>query len=78
MIDVVALKSKLTNGEVNLTFTKKDGTIRFMKCTLQESVLPPAPEESKRKPNPEVLSVWDLEKNAWRSVRIDSITEIND
>ena len=76
MIDVDALKNKLHSGNVNLTFTKKDGTIRLMKCTLQESVLPPAPETSLRKPNPDVLSAWDLEKNAWRSVRYDSISNI--
>lgn len=74
MIDVELLKSKLRDGEVNLTFTKKDGTIRYMKCTLQESALPPAPDVSVRKPNPDVISVWDLEKNAWRSVRYDSIS----
>lgn len=45
-----------------------------MKCTLQESALPPAPDVSVRKPNPDVISVWDLEKNAWRSVRYDSIS----
>ena len=76
MIDVDTLKNKLQTGNVNLTFTKKDGTIRFMKCTLQASVLPPAPETPLRKPNPAVLSVWDLEKNAWRSVRYDSISNI--
>lgn len=68
---------KLKTGEVIVTFTKKDGTERVMKCTLKEDLVPSSELESKgRKPNLEILSVWDLEKDAWRSFRLDSIKTV--
>ena len=71
------LRNELMNNNVYLEFTKKDGTLRKMNATLQESVLPPQPATEKtKKENAEVISVWDLDVNAWRSVRYDSINEI--
>lgn len=65
-------------GVVQVTFTKKDGTERVMECTLQEEMLPQQVdiEEAiqKKKPNPDVLAVWDIENQGWRSFRWDSIT----
>jgi hypothetical protein len=66
---------------VTVKFKKKDDTLRKMVCTLSEEYLP-EPEtltegEVKRtkKENPNVLPVWDLEKLAWRSFRVDSVVE---
>ena len=71
------LRNELVNNDVYLEFTKKDGTNRKMNATLRESVLPPQPATEKpKKENAEVISVWDLDVNAWRSVRYDSISEI--
>jgi hypothetical protein len=65
-------------GVVQVTFTKKDGTERVMECTLKEDMLPAQVdiEEAiqKKKPNPDVLAVWDVEKEGWRSFRWDSVT----
>ena len=48
-----------------------------MRCTLGAGYLPVTEEkEIKRKENPEVLAVWDMDKDAWRAVRYDSIKEI--
>ena len=33
-------------------------------------------EKPKRKQNPDVCSVWDFEKDAWRSFRYDSVVSI--
>ena len=73
------LVSHLKMGEVRLTFNKKDGTIREMKATLDQKVVPIVENTSstERKRSTEVVSVWDLEKSAWRSVRFDSITQIS-
>ena len=30
----------------------------------------------KKKENPDTISVWDIDKNGWRSFRIDSVKEI--
>lgn len=65
----------LRNETATLTFRKKDGTIRVMKASLREEHIPVYEKktEAVRKPNDEVISVVDLEKNEWRSVRFDSI-----
>lgn len=67
----------LKESEATVTFTKKDGTERVMKCTLQTEFLPiqkPKPEGYvARKPNDEVIAVFDIEKKAFRSFRIDSV-----
>ena len=67
----------LRDGICKVTFTKKDGTERQMKCTLNEKFMPliefakdtKAPVESTK----EVVKCWDLEKEAWRSFRVDSV-----
>jgi hypothetical protein len=73
------LVSHLKMGEVRLTFNKKDGTIREMKATLDQKVVPIIENTTgtEKKRSPEVVSVWDLEKSAWRSVRFDSIMQIS-
>jgi hypothetical protein len=71
------LKSKV----VTIKFRKKDDSIRKMICTLSEDYLPDpeeiieGQEKKKKKENPNTLPVWDLEKLAWRSFRVDSVVE---
>lgn len=66
----------LRKGICTVIFTKSDGSVRTMKCTLNESVLPePSGKTSTRRSNPDVISAWDIEKEGWRSFRIDSVTE---
>ena len=78
------LQKTLMNERMNVTFTKTDGTERHMHCTLNHELVPSLydldadvnkTEEAQqaRKPNLEVLSVWDLDKAAWRSFRLDKI-----
>lgn len=68
----------LHNGIINVKFTKKDGTERVMKCTLLENIIKPHEKttEREKKVNEDILSVWDVEKDAWRSFRYDSILEV--
>jgi len=66
----------LENQSVEIIFTKKDGTERTMKCTLMEKYLPETVGSGKAK-NDEVLAVYDLEKEGWRSFRWDSIKEVH-
>ena len=46
-----------------------------MICTLQESLTVPYEKKTdKQKPeNDEVLAVWDIDKQAWRSFRVNTI-----
>jgi hypothetical protein len=81
MITKDELTKLLKEKVVTIKFRKKDDTVRKMVCTLSEEYLPePEPlaeGEVKRtkKENPNTLPVWDLEKLAWRSFRVDSVVE---
>ena len=72
------LISHLKYGPVELTFVKKDGTLRVMNCTLQESAMPVYEKKTERTrtQSTDTLSVVDLEKNEWRSFRFDSIKQV--
>lgn len=72
------LKDHLHAGPVKVSFTKKDGTVRVMNCTLEEGVAIPHEKTTERtkEKNDEVCAVWDIDKGAWRSFRYDSITQI--
>lgn len=71
------IKDILTKNVATVTFIKNDGTSREMFCTLRPDMIPNLLEEDTekkaRKQNLDVLPVWDVEKNAWRSFRIDSV-----
>lgn len=62
-----------------VVFRKKDKTLRSMRCTLRKEALPEQTdiEEHIEVTNKDYVAVWDLEKNGWRSFRIDSIEDIS-
>ena len=72
------LRTLLHEGIVGITFIKKDGSERLMQCTLAESKIPSefAPKGSEKAKSDEVLPVFDVENDGWRSFRWDSITKI--
>ena len=83
------LGTALREGLVEITFTKKNGEERVMKCTLKESLIPVInkPKSYKEtdtlktglKKTAEALPVYEL-YNGWRSFRWDSLkawTRIN-
>lgn len=76
--DIVQL---LKNETVDIEFTKKDGTVRLMTCTLKEDRLPAQIdlEEAvqKKKVNPDILAVFDVFNQGWRSFRWDSLISVN-
>jgi hypothetical protein len=75
------LSELLHTSECMVEFTKVNGEVRSMPCTLKAELIPPAPvkvlaegEVSKvKKENPEVMSVWCLDKKEWRSFRIANV-----
>jgi len=74
------IKDMLQVDILKVTFTKKDGTLRDMYCTLQNEFIPEHKDyytetATKREKNLSVLSVFDVEKADWRSFRIDSIAD---
>lgn len=72
------IEQVLSEGAVvSVTFTKVDGTERTMLCTQNPNIIAEtysAPETTKeRKQAAGVVSVYDIEKEGWRSFRLDSI-----
>jgi len=72
------LSELLCSGECVIEFTKVNGELRIMPCTLKAELIPPAPViEGKiikeKKPNPDILSVWCLDKKEWRSFRVANV-----
>lgn len=69
------LTNLLNQYVVEVTFTKKDGTERVMNCTLQEDYLPETTGVG-RSASFDAVSVYDVDKEDWRSFRWDSIKAI--
>ena len=79
-LDKQSIQSELTKGPLLVTFTKKDGTLRDMKCTLAEWLVP-QPEVVDATPrivveNDNLVKAYDLEKQGWRSFNVDSVISI--
>ena len=72
------LTGLLRDEEVTVFFEKKDGSMREMHCTLIENKIPSEkkPLGSGKSKNDEVLPVFDIEKQEWRSFRFDSVRKI--
>ena len=70
-----SIRSQLPQSAMNIEFIKTDGTTRNMLCTLQEDIAIPHEKKTDRQKaeSDETVAVWDLEKSAWRSFRVDSI-----
>ena len=69
----------LKTHKCTVEFTKVNGEKRTMPCTLNPAFMPAQPVvEGKvaRKTNDNVISVWCLDKAAWRSFRMDSVTGV--
>jgi hypothetical protein len=69
----------LWEHQCEVTFTKVDGSVRSMPCTLMASALP-ARDATKlhetRIYNPKTMSVWCLDKSEWRSFRTANVTHV--
>ena len=73
--------ANLKERTCEVTFTKKNGDMRVMQCTLMESVLPaakkdePLTQKKVRAVNEEVCVVYDVNAPGWRSFSWDSVTD---
>jgi hypothetical protein len=72
--------SLLEQGICTVTFTKVNGELRHMPCTLKTDLLPKLIAESntdaKKKINLDNLSVWCTDKNEWRSFKIANVQDV--
>ena len=65
--------------ELVVEFTKLDGSIRTMPCTLHPDLLPQVvvtEGKKKKEPKPEVMSVFCTDKQEWRSFRVDNVISV--
>ena len=72
------LKDLLQEETVTIKFEKVDGSLREMRATLKSGVVPlyERKTDRARTPNPELCSVFDLEKREWRSFKFEKIVGI--
>jgi hypothetical protein len=81
------LKEQLAAGITEVTFTKVNGEVRTMPCTLDSTIIPPAPVHvtntdnpvdfpKVKKVNPAVMGVFVTDKGEWRSFRIENVISI--
>ena len=73
------IKHLLSANDCEVTFTKVDGTLRTMPCTLRAEALPKVEvKEGKepKQPKPETISVWCLDKNEWRAFKTNNVKKI--
>jgi hypothetical protein len=59
---------------VEVTFTKTDGTVREMKCTLKEGICPVV---ENAKASDTLCTVWDTVIGNWRSFKFENVKQIN-
>jgi hypothetical protein len=64
-------------SEAEVVFTKANGEKRTMRCTLDLNQIPaemvPNTDGNITKVNESVIKAYDLDKQGWRSFRIDSV-----
>lgn len=78
------LREALSRSVCRVTFTKVDGTIRTMPCTLREDIIPPATRDDPvtqkrtREVSDAVMVVYCTDKQAWRSFRVDNVIGVEE
>ena len=72
-----AFKTWLRLYDMKITFIKANGEERVMTCTLRPDVLPSKElyTEETVEGSSEAITVWDLEKKAWRCFKPSTVTE---
>ena len=70
------IKVLLTEQNVKITFTKKDGTERVMNCTLDPNVIPlveSVQDQREKNKEKDYIAAYDTDIKAWRSFIIKSV-----
>tara|TARA_A100001015_G_scaffold215017_1_gene241367 strand:+ start:195 stop:434 length:240 start_codon:yes stop_codon:yes gene_type:complete len=66
----------LKKGVVIISFRKIDsGEIRVMPSTLNPELIPNVTNPLNVDSSSDTIMVWSLDKNSWRDIRSDTITE---
>lgn len=69
-----SLVNELSRGVCEVQFIKHNGEQRTMRCTLNESRIPPFQFKAfKQTDKEDNVIVWDVDKNDWRQFNVSSI-----
>ena len=72
---VLKLKEALKKGVVKFMYTKLDGTVRTAWGILKEGLIPET-KGTERKKNESLITYFDNEKQAYRSLKIANLIKI--
>jgi hypothetical protein len=80
-VDKPTIQNLLRNNIMLVEFTKSSGEHRIMWATLKEDMLPKMESTAREvegcKYNDHLVNVYDLEKDAWRSFRLESLKRLS-
>lgn len=65
--------------DLRVVFTKVDGSDRIMMCTRDPSLIPISPMKKDgppKPPNDNLLHVYDVDSSGWRSIKVDTIKNV--
>lgn len=70
--------SALRNGVLNVAFYKKDGSRRYMDCTLMDSYIDDynVKGDGSRVRDPDLIRVWDVDNDGWRSFKVSRLFSV--
>ena len=71
---------QLYSGVVNLSFTKKDGSLREMNATLVTSEIPEVHQKKELPNDPreqDNVLVWDVDQIGWRTFKMSMLESYN-
>jgi|SaaInl0LU_22_DNA_1037365.scaffolds.fasta_scaffold14093_3 hypothetical protein len=71
------IREELSLGVIEVTFTKADGSVRVMKCTMEEGKYPKPEAGKERKGNDDICIVWDVDVQDWRTFRWDRVQSVS-
>jgi hypothetical protein len=72
-----SIKAAMKLGVVEVTFTKVNGTVRTMECTLADYLLPETGGgRATTASNPDIVVVYDIASEGWRSFKKSTVTDV--
>lgn len=69
--EIQRLVCMMREGGARFCYRKEDGEGRRASGTLCAPWMPGKPKGAGRKPNPGVVSYWDIDRGGWRSFRVE-------
>lgn len=80
-MNTTELKAQLRQRIVQVTFTKINGDLRIMDCTINPDLIPPSawPQgkiEISEDMSNKTIRVFDIKAQGWRSFVVDNVKEV--